>query len=101
MLLSENCGYRLTIENAKATVTWKIEPNNSYWDFSMPTVTKYGTFRCGEIIKWNELKTLAFRQWAEFDQDLSVEVSPSKTGRYALTRIASEWLEKLKKSWDK
>ena len=32
-----------------------------------------------------------------FDQDLSVEVSPSKIGSYALTRIASERLEKLKK----
>ena len=36
-------------------------------------------------------------QWAVFDQDLSVEVSPSKIGSYALTRIASEGLEKLKK----
>ena len=36
-------------------------------------------------------------QRAEFDQDLSVEVSPSKIGCYALARIASEWLEKLKK----
>ena len=97
MPLSENCGYRLSIENVKATVTWKIEPNNSFWDFSMPTVTKYGTFRCGEIIQWNELKTLAFHQWAEFDQDLSVEVSPSKIECYALTRIASERLEILKK----
>ena len=33
-----------------------------------------------------------------FDQDLSVEVSPSKIGSYALTRIASWRLEKLEKA---
>ena len=44
------------------------------------------------------MKTLAFHQGAKFDQDLSVEVSFSKIGSYALTRIASEWLEKLKKA---